>query len=115
VGGGFLTIANSGQTADRLIAATSEVANAVELHQMKMEGDMMKMSPVESGIDIPPGGTVELAPGGLHIMFIGIGQPFEEGACVEVTLTFEQAGELPVVLSVGGVSAASAAGGHQSH
>lgn len=112
--GGFLTITNAGQAADRLIAAASDVAEAVELHEMKMEGDMMKMSPIEGGIDIPAGETVTLAPGGLHVMFMGLGQPFEQGACVEVTLTFEQAGELPVVLSVSDVSAASAEG-HKSH
>lgn len=113
--GGFLTITNAGQTADRLIGAASEVAAAVELHEMKMEGDMMKMSPIEGGIDIPAGESVTLAPGGLHIMFMGLGQPFEQGACVEVTLTFEQAGELPVVLSVGDVSAGSAGETQMSH
>lgn len=113
--GGFLTITNAGQAADRLIAAASDVAEAVELHEMKMEGDMMKMSPIEGGIDIPAGETVTLAPGGLHVMFMGLGQPFEQGACVEVTLTFEQAGDLPIVLNVGDVSAGSAGETHMSH
>lgn len=113
--GGFLTITNAGESPDRLIGAASDVAGTVELHEMKMDGDMMKMSPIEGGIAVPAGESVTLAPGGLHIMFIGLNQSFDEGACVEVTLTFEQAGELPVVLNVGGIAAGSAEPMHQSH
>src|SRR5215831_2542542 len=70
-GGGFLVVTNSGTTPDRLIAAKSPVADKVEVHEMKMDGNVMRMRAVEHGIEIPPGGTVELKPGGLHVMFMG--------------------------------------------
>src|SRR5690606_28257843 len=76
VAGGYLTIANGGAEADRLISATSPAAGRSELHEMKMEGDVMRMTALENGIDIPAGGTVTLAPGGLHIMFMDLAQPF---------------------------------------
>jgi len=73
----------------------------VELHTMTMDGDVMRMREVEGGIELPAGETVELAPGGLHIMFMGLESPFVEGETVPVTLTFEGGEtidlELPVV------------------
>lgn len=106
VGAGYATITNAGAAADRLMSAASETALTVELHNMTTEGGMMKMSQVEGGIEVPAGGSVQLAPGGLHIMFIGLLQPLLEGECVEVQLEFEQAGTLPIVLSVGPTGAA---------
>lgn len=111
-GGGFVTIANVGTTDDRLVAATSEAAQRVELHEMRMEGDMMRMGEIAGGIVIPAGATVTLEPGGLHVMFLGIGQPFTEGECVALTLTFEKAGEVPVTLFIGGTSADGTHGEH---
>lgn len=108
VGGGFLTIVNNGAEADRLIAAASPVAQMVQLHEMRMEGDMMKMAEKEGGIEIPAGETVTLAPGGLHIMFMGLQQSFVEGGTVPVTLTFEKAGTVEIELQVMGVGAGSA-------
>ncbi len=106
--GGYLTINNAGTMPDRLLGATSEAAGAVDLHEMKMEGEMMKMAPVAGGLEIPAGGSVSLVPGnGYHLMLTNIGVPFEEGQCVEVTLKFEAAGELPVVLSIGPVTASA--------
>ncbi|MDP1730205.1 MAG: copper uptake system-associated protein [Devosia sp.] len=112
VGGGFLTIVNKGGEADRLIGAASPVAEKVQLHQMKMEGDVMKMAELEHGIEIPAGETVVLAPGGLHIMFMGLKQAFEEGSAIPVTLTFEKAGTVEVQLQVGAVGADAATGTH---
>lgn len=108
VGGGFLTIVNEGGEADRLVSAASPVAKMVQLHEMKMEGDVMKMAELENGIEIPAGETVTLAPGGLHIMFMGLKQAFEEGSTIPVTLTFEKAGTIEIELVVMGVSADSA-------
>jgi copper(I)-binding protein len=114
VGAGYFTISNAGGEADRLIAASSEVSPTVELHNMIVDNGMMKMSQVEGGIEVPAGGSVSLAPGGLHVMFIGPNQPFNEGECVEVTLSFEKAGEVPVQLVVGPVGA-DGAPGHEGH
>eukprot|EP01034_Spumella_vulgaris_P006098 gene6098-7760_t len=69
-GGGFLTITNKGTTPDRLIAARSPVSLKVEVHEMKMDGSVMRMREVDGGIEIPPGATVTLKPGGYHIMFM---------------------------------------------
>jgi copper(I)-binding protein len=70
-GGGFLTITNKGTTADRLIAARSTVSGKVEVHEMKMDGNVMRMRELEKGLEIPAGATVMLKPGGYHIMFMG--------------------------------------------
>jgi copper(I)-binding protein len=100
VGGGFLTIENTGTEADRLISATSTVAGDTQIHEMAMDGDVMKMRQLVDGLEIPAGETVVLAPGGFHIMFMGLKQAFVEGETVAVTLTFEKAGSVEVLLPV---------------
>ena len=74
VGGGFLTIENTGYQTDRLISATSSVAGDTQIHEMSMQGDVMKMRELAEGLEIPAGATVALAPGGYHIMFMGLNQ-----------------------------------------
>ena len=91
-GGGFVTITNTGTTDDRLVGAASPIARKVELHTMEIVDGVMKMRPVEGGIPVPAGETVKLAPGGEHIMFMGLDAPIEAGSLVPVTLTFEKAG-----------------------
>ena len=98
VGGGFMTIANKGPD-DRLLSATSTVAKSVELHTMSMDGDVMRMRQVEA-IALPAGQSVELKPGALHMMFMGLKAPLKAGDKVPVTLKFEKAGELKVMMSV---------------
>jgi copper(I)-binding protein len=100
--GGYLTIANTGPVADTLLSVSSAAASDVGLHQMKMNGNVMEMAPLEGGLVIPPGGSVSLDPMGDHLMFTGMGQPFVEGQCVEITLHFADAGDLPVALNIGG-------------
>lgn len=114
VGGGYLSLHNPGKSSDRLLGASSPAAERVELHRMAMEGDVMRMRPVES-IDLPPGGRVELKPGGLHLMLMGLKQPLEAGKTVPLTLRFEKAGEVPVRLQVqapGAPAQPQAGGGH---
>lgn len=101
VGGGFITITNKGGEDDKLVSATSDKAGEVQLHEMAMEGDVMKMRQLTDGIAIPAGETVELKPGGLHLMFFKVSEPFKEGETVNVTLTFEKAGAVDVALPVG--------------
>jgi periplasmic copper chaperone A len=112
VGAGYLTIANPGE-ADKLLGAASPRAKKVEVHEMKMEGAMMSMRPVES-LDVPAGATITLAPGGYHLMFIDIDAPFVEGQTIPVTLTFEKAGAVDVVLSVSKAAPVAAAAGDAS-
>lgn len=115
VGGGFLTIENTGTEPDRLISATSPASDVVQIHEMAMEGNVMKMRQLADGLEIPAGETVVLAPGGFHLMFMGLKQAFVEGETIEVTLVFEKAGTVEVSLPVGAVAASEAEGGSHGH
>lgn len=99
-GAAFFTIQNTGDTGDRLIAAASPVAKMVELHTHIQDGDIMRMRPIEGGIEIPAGETHELARGGDHVMLMGLTETLEDGDEIEVTLTFEEAGEVTLVVPV---------------
>lgn len=109
VGGGYITIENTGTDADRLVSVKSGVAGEVGIHEMKMEGDVMKMRALEDGLEIPAGATVAMGPGGYHLMFMHLNQPLVEGSSVTVTLTFEKAGTVDVALPVLGAGAKQAA------
>ncbi len=100
-GAAFMQIMNHTDTDDRLIAAASDVAKKVELHTHKDMGEaVMKMVHVEEGFIIPAGGTHGLARGGDHVMFMGLTQDMVQGESVEVTLTFENAGDIVVQVPV---------------
>ncbi len=101
VGGGFLTITNAGDEDDRLIVASSPVAGRVEIHEMKMDGDVMRMRPLPDGLPIPAGQTVVLEPGRYHLMFVELTDALTEGDTFELSLTFEKAGEVTVTVDVG--------------
>jgi periplasmic copper chaperone A len=105
-GGGYLKLSNAG-SADRLLSARSDVAATVELHSMTMDGNVMRMRQVD-GIDLPAGQTVELKPGGFHIMFMGLKAPLKEGSSFPVKLRFEKAGEVTVEVKVEQPKAAAA-------
>lgn len=100
VAGGFLTIKNAGSTPDRLIGGTADFAGKVEIHQMIMDGDVMKMSPVEGGLEIPAGGEVVLKPGSFHIMFMDLEHGLAQGGEAKGTLVFEKAGSVAVEWAV---------------
>jgi copper(I)-binding protein len=112
-GGGFMTIVG-GSAADRLVGARTAVAERMELHTMTMEGSTMRMREVPA-IDVPAGGTVKLAPGGLHLMFMGLKQPLANGSTVPVTLRFEKAGEVTVEFKIQPRPAGAAAAGPDPH
>ncbi|NDV00852.1 copper chaperone PCu(A)C [Pseudoroseicyclus tamaricis] len=114
VGGGFLTIANDGAEDDRLVAAASPVAGRTEIHEMLMDGDVMRMRELEDGLPIPAGESVSLEPGGIHLMLMELGDPLVEGTQVPMTLTFQQAGEVEILLDVGAINARTA-GGDMDH
>ena len=108
-GGGFVVIANKSTSPDRLITAKSPAANKVEIHEMKMDGNVMRMRELDSGLEIPPGATVQMKPGGIHIMFMGLKAPFAKDAKIPVTLVFEKAGSIDVEMVVAAMGAASPA------
>jgi periplasmic copper chaperone A len=110
---GYLKITNNGKEADKLIGGSAEGVDAVEVHEMTMENNVMKMRRLDGGVEIKPGQTVEFKPGGYHLMMIGLKQPFKKGATVKGTLTFEKAGSVPVAFEVAAIGATSS--GHHDH
>jgi len=106
VAGAFMTIKNVGPDADRLVSVSSPAAGLVEIHEMAMEGGMMKMRALK-GIDLKPGATVELQPGGYHVMLEDLKQPLKQGEQIPVKLTFEKAGVVEVMVHVEAMGAAA--------
>lgn len=117
VGGGYITIKNTGDEADRLIAGSADFANGVHLHQMTLVDDVMRMRPIEGGIIIPAGGEIVLKPGAQHLMFMGLQRPLVKGEKVTVSLTFEKAGDVLVPFKVNSLAAKGAHehGNHSGH
>lgn len=107
VGGGFLTIRNNGKMADRLVSASSPSAAEVQIHTMSMDGGVMKMRQLKDGIAIPAGASIDLKPGGQHIMFIGLKKPFKQGTKIPATLKFARAGSVQVSFVVQPVGSTS--------
>ncbi len=99
VAAGYLTISNGTGGNDRLLNATSPRAERVEVHEMAMDGAVMQMRPAPQ-LEIPAGQDVQLAPGGMHLMFYGVTAPFVEGQEIPVQLSFETAGTIDVSLPV---------------
>ena len=114
VAGGYMKITNTGKTPDRLIGGSTAAAPKFEIHEMSMEGGVMKMRMLPKGIEIKPGQTVELKPGGYHLMFVGITAPLEQGKPVKGTLEFEKAGKIEVEYAVEAIGGAPK-GGHHGH
>lgn len=103
-GGGFVAITNRGEEADRLIHASTPRAARTEIHSMQIVNDVMTMRPVEGGLEIAAGETLSLEPGGYHVMFLGVAEPFREGEIVPVTLEFEDAGRVELEFEVRGMA-----------
>jgi copper(I)-binding protein len=101
-GAAFMTIANTGTDADRLVAGATPAAGKVELHTHEKDGDVMRMRRVEA-IAVPAGGTALLKPGGDHVMLFDLAAPLKKGETFAVTLTFETAGDITVEVPVVGI------------
>ncbi len=95
----YLDIRNGGRNPDRLLGAESPVAERTELHESVMDGDVMRMRRVD-GVDLPPGETLRLAPGGLHVMLLDLRRSLEAGDTLTLTLTFRDAPPLSVAVPV---------------
>lgn len=96
----YMTLSNPSAASDRLVSAKTDVAHSVEIHETRMEGDVMRMQQVEGGIETPAGGQVELKPGGLHIMLIGLTRDLAVGDTFPVTLEFASGATLTVEAEV---------------
>jgi hypothetical protein len=114
VGGGYLTITNTGSEPDRLIGGTLAQAGRFEVHQMKMDGGMAQMREVKGGLVIGPGQKVELKPSGYHIMFMDLRAPFKQGDTLKGQLRFEKAGTVDIEYKVESIGA-SAPMRHDEH
>ncbi|QIB32849.1 copper chaperone PCu(A)C [Ancylobacter pratisalsi] len=121
VGGGYLSVTNKGTTPDTLVSATAEVADHAEIHEMSVTDGVMKMRMLKDGVVIPAGGEIKLAPGGFHLMLIGLKQPLKQGETFKGTLTFEKAGTVDVVFKIEGMGGPKASegsmdgAGHDAH
>jgi uncharacterized protein YcnI/copper(I)-binding protein len=117
VAGAFMKITNNGAEPDRLVGGTVPFAGRFEVHEMAMDGGVMKMRELSKGLEIKPGETVELKPGGYHVMFMGLKSGLKEGQTVKGTLVFEKAGKVEVEYRVGpvGGGAPAGGGGHKHH
>jgi len=100
VASGYLVIRNRGKSADRLLSASTPIAEKAEVHQMTAKDGVMTMRPVEGGLAIPPGKTVELKPNGYHLMFMQLKAPLKTGENIPATLLFEKAGKVDVEFNV---------------
>ena len=104
-GAGYMTITNKGTAPDRVSCVSSDASAQCQIHTMTMEDGVMKMRPVEGGLEIKPGETVTLKPGGLHIMLLDLKHPLEPGQSVKATLKFDHAGTVDVEYPIAAIGA----------
>jgi periplasmic copper chaperone A len=107
----YMTLDNKSGTADRLTGASSDVADKLQIHEMKVENGVMQMREVPDGLPIPVGGSVVLKPGSYHVMLIGLKKPLTAGEKIALTLTFEKAGNISVTVPVQAMGATQDKGG----
>ncbi|MBB5073799.1 hypothetical protein HNQ69_000925 [Bartonella callosciuri] len=112
VGNGYLYIINHSNTPDRLISVSTEGVQTTEIHSMAVVNDIMKMEHMHNGIEIPGNGEITLKPGGNHIMFIGLSQPFEPGDKISAKLMFEKAGTIKIDFSVNAIDGSPSKSAH---
>jgi copper(I)-binding protein len=110
--GGYMRLSNQGRMPDRLLGGSLEGAEGFEIHETRMEEGVMRMRPLAQGLPIAPGATVELRPGGLHVMFTGLTAPLAAGGRVKGTLRFERAGTVAVEYRVAPLGASAPHRGH---
>lgn len=115
VGGGYITITNTGSAPDRLVGGGTAIAGRFEVHEMSMDNGVMKMRMLPKGLDIKPGETVTFKPGGFHIMFTGLKRQLVQGERFKATLQFEKAGTVEVDFAIEGIGGAQAGGAHGGH
>jgi periplasmic copper chaperone A len=112
IGAGYMKITNTGTEPDRLVGGSVSFAGRFEVHSMTMEQGVMKMREVKDGLEIKPGETVELKPGGYHVMFVDLKEPLKQGEDVTVTLKFAKAGTVEVKYPVEAIGAGGPAAAH---
>ena len=96
----YMTLDNKSHVADRLTAASSDVAAKLQIHEMAVVNGVMQMRQLADGLPIPADGSVALKPGSYHVMLIGLKKPLTAGESFPLTLTFEKAGNISVTVPV---------------
>jgi len=104
IGATYLTLTNSGSTGDRLLSATTPVADKIQFHSVSEENGVSRMREMRA-VEVVPGAKVTFSPGGMHIMLVGLKQPLKEGQVFPLTLNFEKASKVDVMVSVAKVGA----------
>lgn len=115
VGAGYMTIRNTGGEPDRLVGGSLPQAERFEVHEMAIKDGVMTMRPVAGGIEVKPGATVKLEPGGYHVMFMGLKEPLKQGQTLKGELRFEKAGVVAVEYAVGALAAGGPEGAKEKH
>lgn len=98
----YMSIKNTGHETDELLDASTDIAKTVMIHRSYEEDGIMRMDHMEA-IALAPGETVDFAPGGYHVMLMGLEAPLKKGDVFPVTLTFRHAGEVQVIVEVTGM------------
>lgn len=119
----YMKITNKGSAPDTLTGVKSEVAEHVQLHTVMKEGEVMRMRPVKGGIAVPPNASLELKPGGYHIMLMGLTKKLAPGDMFDLTLQFQGQGEVPIKVKVekmggmgaGAMKSGAMKDGHSGH
>ena len=113
-GAAYMTITNNGTVPDRVACVSSNASAQCQIHSMTMDGGVMKMRPVEGGLEIKPGETVALKPSSLHMMLLDLTHPLKQGDTVKATLKFEKSGTVDVecpIVAIGAAAPGAPAGG----
>jgi copper(I)-binding protein len=105
IAGGYLRVVNNGDADDVFLAGATDIAERVEVHEMAVIDNVMRMRPVDGGLVVKAGESVELKPGGYHVMFIGLKRPLREKETFTADLEFRDAGTSPVTFTVRGIGA----------
>jgi periplasmic copper chaperone A len=106
-GAAYMTITNKGSAPDRVSCVSSDVSAKCQIHSMTMDNGVMKMRPVEGGLEVKPGETVTLKPSGFHVMLVDLKQPLQQGKTAEATLKFENAGTVKVEFPIAAIGASA--------
>jgi periplasmic copper chaperone A len=103
----YMTVTNNGKTPDRVNCVSSDASAECQIHSMTMDNGVMVMRPVEGGLEIKPGETVTLKPGGFHMMLLNLKHSLEQGNSLQATLKFDSAGTIQVDYPIAAIGAAA--------
>jgi periplasmic copper chaperone A len=104
-GAAYMTVMNTGAKPERLSCVSSDAADKCQIHQMSMDNGIMKMREIEGGVEIKPGETVTFAPGGYHVMLVGLKAPLVQGKIVAATLKIDSGATAQVEFPVAAIGA----------